>query len=142
MHNEKRRLAILEHLAHSSGASVSSIARASGLSWSGAKHHLARLEGEGVVASRFVQSRRVYRLAADPVPFEVSRLFACESAIQISNQILRAPLQTATEIANATRLSRRVVYHHVARLRRAGLVTATFEPMRLTGTQALRDARR
>lgn len=135
--SQDARARILAILGKNPGIHAARLAALIGLSWNGAAHHLRALRADRLVATLRVSNRRLYFLPLDEV---VSRAAACltsESARSIARRICAKPGENVREIALATALSRRVVYHHAKRLRDAGALAAEGEPLRFRATPLL-----
>lgn len=136
---QANRLQILKTIRAAPGLHLAELARRTNLSYGGASHHLRDLEKEGLVASARVARRRLY-FAPDTPDATVAqfRALAPTAAARVARVILDEPKLTIRELALRTALLRRVVYHHVAKLRAVGLVVASGEPMRLAPAADLR----
>jgi predicted transcriptional regulator len=128
---------ILATLKTNPGIHAGRLAKHVGLSWNGAAHHLRKLRAAGLVATLRVSNRRLYFLPEDDAYARVASVLTSAAARAIAHRICTDAGRNAREIANATQLSRRVVYHHTKRLRDIGLVTAEGEPLRFRPTALL-----
>lgn len=141
------RQRILSLIRATPGISVSDLARRCKLSWLTVHAHVGRLQREGLIASRLVGRRKVLFMldtfdAARSVGFG---LLAEHSCWKVASTIAASPGTDVPSIAMATGLTQRAVYHHLARLIQAHLVTPrgrrSMEDLRATETltTALRE---
>lgn len=112
------------------GATPSRLVQRLGLGWSTLYFHLEALEASGLV--RRVRHGRHCFVFPEGIAGDLDRsaeraALEGEKVRLLAAEILRNPGHGIASLAAATGVAPRVVYHHVRRLRRQGLVTSSRE---------------